>query len=288
MIYICLRMLLDIIVFVIWNGYDFTQGDTGLFAAERYQKIKQVLMEYGRVDVNNLSKLLSVSEVTVRKDLEKLETQGFLLRTHGGAVINEDYVPAEETNEPEVAEIESKKIIGIIASQLIEDGDTVFIGPGTTCWQIAKNLKDKKDIIVITNNLNIASELFNKGIYKVIVTGGDLDAAGQTMMLNGEIFARTIKDIYVDKAFIGVDGISFKRGYAIRNISFTTICKEIKKRCNEFIVVADHTKFNQNAISSLGDLTMADKVVSDNQVPSEYIEYFFENDIQIFTTYELK
>jgi len=259
-----------------------------LFAAERYQKIKQVLIEYGRVDVNNLSKLLSVSEVTIRKDLEKLESQGFLLRTHGGAVLNEDYAAKEEADELEVAELESKETIGTIASQLVEDGDTVFIGPGTTCWQIAKNLKDKKDVIVITNNLNAVSELFSKSNCKVIVTGGDLDSAGRTMMLNGEIFLRTIKDIYVDKAFIGVDGISFKRGYAIRNIGFTAVCKEIKKRCNEFIVVADHTKFNQNAISSLGDLTMADKVVSDNLVPSEYIQYFFENDIQIFTTYELK
>ena len=258
-----------------------------LFAAERYKKIKQVLIEYGRADVNTLSDLLAVSEVTVRKDLEKLEMQGFLDRTHGGAVLNEaGFIKGEEIEEQQISELEDKKMIGSIASQLVENKDTIFIGPGSTCSQMAKNFKEKKDLIVITNNMDIVVEMFSENNCKVIVTGGDLDRNGSSFMLTGELLNSTFKDIYVDKAFISVDGISFNRGFTIRNISLASFYREIKSHCNELIILADHTKFDQNAVSPIGYLTMADKIISNQKIPGAYTKYFFENNIPVFTTYQ--
>lgn len=259
-----------------------------MFAPERLKKIKQVLLEYGKVDVGNLSNLLSVSEVTVRKDLEKLESEGFLIRTHGGAVLNEDRSRSVVINNPEVPELESKKMIATIASVLIQDRDTIFLGPGTTCFEIAKSLKNKKDLIVITNNLNILIEIGNYPNCKVISTGGEVDSSEYGAMLVGELLDNIFNDIYVNKAFISVDAVSFKRGFMLRNPSFGKVCKGIKENCDELVVVADHTKFDQNAIISIGDLMLADKVISDQSAPKEYIKYFFENDVQIFTTYPLK
>ena len=124
-----------------------------MFATERQNRIKQLLFEYDKVGVGSLSEILDVSEVTIRKDLEKLEKDGFLIRTHGGAVLRED-VPKEEISpESDIPNIESKKMIGIFAAALIQDRDVIFLGPGSTCIQIAKNLRDKKDIIVVTNNI---------------------------------------------------------------------------------------------------------------------------------------
>jgi len=260
-----------------------------LFATERQSKIKQILMEYGKVDVNNLSDILSVSEVTIRKDLEKLEKDLFLIRTHGGAVIKED-LPREEGifESLDAPNMESKRMIGIFAAALIQDRETVYLGAGSTCLQIAKNLRDKKDIIVITNNLSIMVELAGSPTCKVLATGGELDSSEYGIMMTGEILLNNISDMYVNKAFVGVDAISFKRGFMIRNAFLSRLYSELKNLCDEMIVVADHTKFGRNALSSIGDMNFADKVISDQLAPHDYIKYFFENDTQIFTTYPLK
>ena len=245
-------------------------------------------MEYGKVDVSNLSDILSVSEVTVRKDLEVLEKGSFIIRTHGGAVLKED-VPRDDSLEGfEPPNMESKRMIGVFAAALIQDRETVFIGAGSTCLQIAKNLRDKKDIIVITSNLSVMMELADMPNCKVLATGGELDNSEYGVMLTGEILLSNIKSMYVNKAFIGVDAISFKRGYMIRNAFLSRLYAELKNQCDELIVCADHTKFGRYALSAIGDLNFADKVISDQLAPHEYIKHFFKNDTQIFTTYPLK
>jgi DeoR/GlpR family transcriptional regulator of sugar metabolism len=259
-----------------------------MLAAERHKKIKQLLFEYEKVDVSNLAEILAVSEVTIRKDLEKLERDGFLIRTHGGAVLRDDAPQDEKPSEADVPNIESKKMIGIFAAALIQDRDVVFIGPGSTCIQIAKNLRDKKDIIVVTNNLGVMAELAGQPNCRVLGTGGELDASEYGVMLTGDIMVRNIREMYINKAFISVDGISFKRGYMIRNEFLAWMYRTLKEFSDEIIVVADHTKFGVNSLAGVGDLAFADKVISDQLAPHDYIKYFFEHDIQIFTTYPLK
>jgi DeoR family fructose operon transcriptional repressor len=259
-----------------------------MLAAERHKKIKQLLLEYNKVDVGNLSGILAVSEVTIRKDLEKLEREGFLIRTHGGAVLRDDVLQEEAPSEADVPNIESKKMIGLFSAALIQDRDVVFIGPGSTCIQIAKNLRDKKDIIVVTNNLGVMSELAGLPNCRVLGTGGELDASEYGVMLTGDIMIRNIRDMYINKAFISVDGISFKRGYMMRNAFLAQMYRTLKEFSDEIIVVADHSKFGVNSLAGVGNLTFADKVISDQLAPHEYIKYFFEHDIQVFTTYPLK
>lgn len=260
-----------------------------MFAAERIQKIKRILLEYKKADVSHLSNLLSVSEVTVRKDLERLESEGFLQRTHGGAILCEDGTSENiYENRADIPEIEHKKMIGLIAAQIVGNNEAIFIGPGTTCLQIAKNLKDKKNLNIITNNISAAIELTNIPGIRVVLTGGDIIQQEYTYSLTGPAVIQALKNIYVDKAFIGVNGISFKRGYTIHDSMDSMIAAEIYKYTNEFIVVADNTKFNKISFSQLGDLHMAKKVISDELVPEEYIKFFFENNIQIFTTYQLE
>lgn len=259
-----------------------------LFATERQNRIKQMLMEYDKVGVSSLSEILDVSEVTVRKDLEKLEKEGFLIRTHGGAVLREDVPREEVTPESDIPNIESKKMIGIFSGALIQDRDVIFLGPGSTCIQIAKNLRDKKDIIVVTNNIGVMSELAGLPSCRVIATGGEIDASEYGIMMTGAATIKTIEGLYMNKAFISVDGISFNRGYMMRNAYIAQMYKALKKYCDEIIIVADYTKYDVNSLTNIGDLGFADKVISDQLAPHEYIKYFFENDIQIFTTYPLK
>jgi len=260
-----------------------------LFAAERHNKIKQLILEYGKVDVNNLSDILAVSEVTIRKDLEKLEVAKFLIRTHGGAVIRED-TPKEDIylDFEDVPNIESKKMIGVFAAALVQDREAIFLGPGSTCLQIAKNIKDKKDIIVTTNNVAVMVELADCPSCRVLASGGELDSSEYGIMMTGETLIETIRQTYVNKAFVSIDGLNFNRGYMIRNEFLARLYQELKNHSDELIVAADHTKFGTNAYSTVGDLKFADKIISDQNAPHEYIKYFFENETQIFTTYPLK
>ncbi|WHH57269.1 DeoR/GlpR family DNA-binding transcription regulator [Petroclostridium sp. X23] len=258
-----------------------------MFAAERLKKIRQILTEYKKAEVNSLSSLLTVSEVTIRKDLERLEQEGFLTRTHGGAILNEKNVLTENYNVLDITELEHKKMIGLIAAQMINDNEAVYIGVGTTCLQIAKNIKDKKNITIVTNNVTAALELSNIQGIRTLLIGGDIKKREHTHATVGSGVTESFPDIYVDKAFIGVDGISFRRGYTIHDSDDLLAATRVSKCTNELIVVADHTKFEKIAFCQAGDLCMAHKVISDELVPEEYMEYYFKNNVQIFTTYKL-
>jgi len=256
-----------------------------MFAIERQNKIKEILFKDKRVDVSRLSELFDVTEVTIRRDLDKLEQEGFLIKTYGGAVLNEDLLQKSIPEEAEDEVNEDKKMIGKIAAQMIENGEAVFIGPGTTCLEIAKKIKDKK-ITVVTNDLIIALELKDNPGVKVIVTGGDLIQS--TSMLVGRFAHQALDGIYINKAFIGVKGVNFDSGYTLDRYEEAMFIQEVAKISKEIIIVADHTKFYKTAFARLGELTMAKKLVTNKEISSEYKSYFFEHAIKLYTTYEFE
>jgi len=156
-----------------------------MFADARVEKIKEILLEYKHVDMSTLCSLLSVSMATIRRDLDKLEQEGFLTKAHGGAILK-DLTDAEvlltNVEDPFIGE---KKQIGIIAAALVEDNDIIFLGGGNTILQIAKNLRDKTNINLITNNINVVFELANCKNINLKLVGGDLEKKMITLLLTG-------------------------------------------------------------------------------------------------------
>jgi DeoR/GlpR family transcriptional regulator of sugar metabolism len=256
-----------------------------MFAIERLNKIKEKLFKEKRVDVFELSELFSVTEVTIRRDLDKLEQEGFLIKTYGGAVLNEDLVLEPSRIDSDDSNPEEKKMIGKIAAQMIENNEAIYLGPGTTCLEIARNLADKK-LTVVTNDLNIALELRGCAGIKVIVTGGDLMQSTSTLV--GGFALQALGGIYINKAFIGVKGVNFDSGYTIDSHEEVMVIQGVRKISNEIIIVADYTKFGCTSFARLGSLTMAKKVITNKQVPSEYKKYFFENAVKLYTTFEFE
>ena len=254
-----------------------------MFAIERLNKIKEILYKEKRVDVFELSELFSVTEVTIRRDLDKLEQEGFLIKTYGGAVLNEKLVNKPSVIEHDDSVIEEKRMIGKIASQMVSSGEAIYLSPGTTCLEIARNIKNKK-LTVVTNDLLIAYELKDSAGIKVIVTGGDLIQSTSTLV--GGFALQALKGIYINKAFIGVKGVNPTSGYTVETYEEVMIIHEIQKISNEIVIVADYTKFNRTAFAKLGDLQMAKKVITNKQVPDEYKKYFFEHQIKLYTTFE--
>lgn len=257
-----------------------------MFAIERQNKIKEILLNEKRVDVFELSKLFSVTEVTIRRDLDKLEREGFLIKTYGGAVLNKKNFAdfAVEMNADDET-CNEKRMIGKIASEIIEEGDAIYISPGSTCLEIARNIKNMR-LTVVTNDIMIAHELRNCPGIKVIVTGGDLLHA--TSSLIGGFALQTLSGLYINKAFIGVKGINFNSGYTVDTYEEVMVLEEVISKSDDIIMVADYTKFNYTAFAKLGDLHTAGKVITNKQVPSEYKKYYFENNIKLYTTFEFE
>jgi DeoR family fructose operon transcriptional repressor len=256
-----------------------------MFAIERLNKIKEKLLIEKRVDVFELSKIFSVTEVTIRRDLDKLEQQGFLIKIYGGAVLNEDLTHQAAFVESEDKTIQEKKMIGKIAAQMIENGDAIYLSSGTTAIEIARNLKDKK-VTVVTNDLMIGYGLKDSLGIKVIVTGGDLIQSTSTLV--GGFALQALNGIHINKAFIDVKGVHIEAGYTVDSYEEVMVIEAVKRISSEIIVVADYSKFNCTGFTRLGDLMMAQTVITNKQIPSEYKKYFFENAVKLFTTFEFE
>lgn len=261
-----------------------------MFKAARLTKIKEVILDRGQVDVNTLSSLLNVSDVTIRSDLEQLEKEQFIYRTHGGAVLNEDFIKQKNFQENLLGlklEYDKKKeYIGQIAAELVRDEEWIFIGQGTTCYYIARELAKKEGINVLTNNLYAAAIMAQNQKANIIVTGGNL--VQSHLYLTGDMFLRTMDNIFISKAFMGVSGVDFKGGYTVSDSSELNVYNKIRDISRELIIVADSSKFDKTSFLSLGPLTMPDSVITNDDIAQTYKEFFFNNGVKIFTSYRIK
>src|SRR5262245_15943143 len=178
-------------------------------ASDRGSLILQELLRNGQVSVDSLAKSFNVSAATIRRDLAELEQQGLLRRNHGGAVpvapmLYEAFRHVSSFPEQEQQCVAEKRRIGLMAASLITDGEIIAIGAGTTTTQVARSIRHRKGITVLTNAVNIAMELSHLPDIKVSVTGGNL--SGDWFAMVGDIAQRNSGEMFVDKVFIGVDG----------------------------------------------------------------------------------
>jgi DeoR/GlpR family transcriptional regulator of sugar metabolism len=237
---------------------------------ERLQQIERIIKERQHVRVIELSEHFGVSEPTIRRDLQKLEAMGRIQRAHGGASVVEQAAP-EPPIVQRIAEYnEEKRRIGEAAAQLIKDGETIFLGSGTTTLEVAKYLEGKKDLTVITNAINVAHFLAGNPQINVIITGGVLRHSELSMI--GYIVEQTLKELRADKAIVSMRAVSVDEGLTNDNLLETMTDREIIRFAHEVILVADHTKFGKVATGVVAPITAVHKVVTDNQTPPETIK----------------
>jgi DeoR/GlpR family transcriptional regulator of sugar metabolism len=256
---------------------------------KRHAEILELLNTNRQVSVSELSKRFSISEVTIRKDLDHLEQNGYLIRVSGGAILKEQgntdssscFIPPEV-----MKDYEDKRKIGILASNLINDEDFLFLGPGYTCVEIAKNLKDKKRLAIITMNISAAIELADIPENKLITVPGDFTKRNGTYYVSGPALFDYFSNNFFDKILITMDGISLARGFSVLDDTTAKIYQSLLKRSEEIIVCATGSKFDKNALAYLGPLTLADKIVTNEPVPEEYEKYFQENGIEVYYSQE--
>jgi DeoR/GlpR family transcriptional regulator of sugar metabolism len=257
-----------------------------MLANQRREKILELLKEDGSAKVIKLAKIFKVSEVTIRQDLEKLESEGDILREHGGAFLKnvEDSVKSFTLLNQD--NLEKKRLIGRKAAELIESGDSIILDSGSTTTEIAKNLKGRSGLTVITNALNIAMILGAEPGIEVIVTGGEFKPP--TLSLTGQKAASFFEDIHVDKLFLATAGISLRSGLTYPSLSDIVVKKAMIEATDVTYLVADSTKIGKNAFASLGALSLIDYIITDSFIDSNHLQLFQDNEIELIIAEESK
>ena len=237
-----------------------------MFSDERKNAILNLLSKQQRILVTDVAEALGVSETTVRRDLQDLEEQALLKRTHGGAV------PIELTTfEPSVQEkselfTAEKQSIGQLATTFISPGDAILLDAGTTTLAIARQLPDI-DLTVATNSLEIAQELSRHKRVATIVIGGELRHT--TGSLVGSFTELLLQHFNADKFFLGANGIHLNRGITTANSTEASAKRFMMAAARETYLVADHSKFNQIHMVQICELGDIDLLLTDAALPSD-------------------
>jgi DeoR/GlpR family transcriptional regulator of sugar metabolism len=254
-----------------------------MFAAQRIKIIKEFMLKNKSVDISTLANILDVSDVTVRKDLDILEKENFLIKNHGGAVLVDS--GEQIAKELVIENAAEKEQIANLAATLVEDGDTIFIGYGSTCYTFTRSLKQKKNLTVVTTNVNALSELLPEN--NVILIGGQITYKDGMMYSTGDLTAENLKGIFVNKSFTSVDAVDMMAGFTVNDVSNLSVLKLIPKFSKHIIFLIDHTKFDKVGFYQIAPIGLPDCIVSNDKLDDKYKQFFYEKNIKTMTAFDI-
>lgn len=239
-----------------------------MLAIERRNKILEILQKESRVVVSDLGALFQVTEETIRRDLEKLEKEGLAKKTYGGAILADSLSVDLPYSVRMKANVESKQRIAKIVSDLVEDGDHIMMDASSTAIFVAKHLKNKKNITVITNSIEILIELSSVAGWKVLSTGGVLKEG--SLSLVGYQAEKMINTFHVDKTIVSSKGVDIKKGITDSNEMEVHIKKLMLEAANTKILIADNSKFDKISFTKICDLADIDVLISDSELNDKW------------------
>lgn len=244
---------------------------------QRREKILELIREDGHAKVQDLARIFKVTEVTIRQDLEKLESEGLVEREHGGAILSNIGSNVKDITLQNQSNMPAKIAIAKKAVEYINDGDTIILDSGSTTTEIAKLISGFKNLTVITNAINIALILgANPGI-NLMVTGGEFKPP--TLSLTGQKAADFFSNLNADKLFLATAGISLKAGLTYPSISDLCVKRAMIDISDEVYLVADSTKIGLKSFASLGALAIIDHLITDTKITSENIKMLEEHEV---------
>lgn len=235
-----------------------------MLGAERRVRILELLEREGAAKVGYLARALGVNESTIRRDLERLQAEGLLERVSGGAMplhlgtAFERPYAAEEHRQ-----VELKRRIAAAAAGLVEHGDTLILEASSTVAELARQIRGRRRLTVVTNSPHIALELAHAPAVHIIVCGGDLKR--DTMALVGPRAHRTLAEFHVDKAFVGITALSVERGLAAGSVEEAEVKRAILASARQAIGLADHTKLGVTAFAAVGPATLIHQLLTDRE-----------------------
>lgn len=246
---------------------------------ERQAQILEMLSQQGSLSVADIVEQFSISEATARRDLETLAGEGKLQRVRGGAISLRKAPPEPPILQRETWQSEEKQRIGRAAAELVGDGETIFLGSGTTVLEVARNLKTRKGLTVITNSLPVMNAFSGLPEITVIALGGIL--RNSELSFIGHITEESLRDLRADKVIIGIHAISLEDGLTNDYLPETMTDRAILQMGQKVFVVADHTKFGSISIVHVAPVEKVHTIVTDSQVPDEFVESLRARNVEV-------
>jgi DeoR/GlpR family transcriptional regulator of sugar metabolism len=254
----------------------------GLSQHERMQHVLRLLETRDSVQVSELAHAFSVSEVTVRSDLGTLARQGLVARVRGG-------VRALQQGQSEVGfdlrlrlEVERKRAIARAAAALIGEGEAVALDASTTAYYLALELRSKRELVVVTNGLLVATALADAPGITVLVTGGILRLSA--MSLVGDFGTDVLRTTRINKGFLGARGLSLERGLMDLNPDEVRIKQEMADACEQIFGILDGTKWHRSALLSFVPFEQLDGIVTDSSAPADEVEAWRAAGVEVVTS----
>jgi DeoR/GlpR family transcriptional regulator of sugar metabolism len=231
---------------------------------ERQHKILKILEKRPSARVVDLSDSLGVSPATIRRDLDRLHKDGQIKRIHGGAALLARSVPEPPVLQRSSLNLEEKKRIGKAAAGLINEGETVFIGSGSTTIEVARNLIGRKNLTVITNALTVATLLSQEEGISLIVTGGFVRSSELSFV--GHLTEQALSELRSQKVIMGIKSINLDQGLTNDYLPEVSTDRVIIQSAQEVILVADHTKFGTVSTALVAPLGAIHTLVTDTGI----------------------
>jgi DeoR family transcriptional regulator of aga operon len=264
---------------------EFTVGSTAPLAQSpplmlvRRRKIAEMLGAQGVVRVADLVKRFGVSDVTIRNDLEALAKEGILVRDHGGAVAQMYTSLSVAFNQRAMLNLESKQRIGEAAARKVFAGETIILDAGTTLMEMAKRLPSVSPLTVVTNSLNIATEVGSRPGVHIMLAGGSL--SNETISTIGPLAERDLRELLVDKLFLGIQAFDPEAGLSDVSIEVARVKAAMFSAAKEVILLADSSKYASRAIARVAPLAEIDCLITHTVFPDEAARQLSARGIQV-------
>ena len=251
-----------------------------MLAEERRFRIKELLTSRRTVKATELTQMLGVTAATIRRDLAALEEEGVLVRSHGGAVSRTSSTNFQLSYEALLrANRGAKEAIAREADRLILDGETIFLEGSTTVYELARRLKDRTRLTVVTNSPPILAELHSNPGITIMSIGGDL--LRDAFYLCGTWAERVLREIRVDKAILGITALDPSYGISTARHAEAQIKKQLAKSAKCRIALADHSKFGKQSFAYVGPVSDVNTIITDTLTDLAYVAALRESGIEV-------
>lgn len=253
-----------------------------MLVAERWQKIVQLVNERGSIRVTELSEICQVTEETIRRDLDRLESDGKLRRSHGGAVsVQSEHATEIPYPVRETTNAEQKREIAQAAIAHINEGDRIILDASSTAWYMAQIVPDIP-LTVVTNSIKVAMELSAKEKIQVISTGGLL--ASRSLSYVGPLAERSLRTYHVDKAFLSCKGVHQDRGVSESNELQALVKQKMIEISDKVYILADYSKFGQQSLAHVADWSQIHTFITDKQAEHSFVNTLLEQSVRVLQT----
>ncbi len=246
---------------------------------KRQSQILEVLLKEESISVIDLADLLEVSTVTIRKDLNELEQDNKLYRSHGKAILLNPFTFNRSVNEKEKLCPEQKDAIGREAAKLIDRDDSVIIASGTTVHALARNIKPKHRLTVVSASLPVSEILSQDENNDIIQLGGMLRHSSLSVV--GQYSKQILENCSFSKLFMGVDGIDFDYGFTTTDMREAELNQQMMRAAQKVIVLADSSKFGKRGFAKIGNMEDIDVIITDSGINPNALRQIQEHGIEV-------